>query len=227
MSNVGFDPRRIRDTLEGWLLENFACPLNLESWAWPAGRSACVEELVCVHAGEHGVPALGRSASVPDAASAAALTAVGEEPWTGSEFTPISRCPRSRCKVCGVAYALLEVYQFFAEAKSASAAELRRLEKHAASVARFDVAGAANLRTRANAVRATLKSPAFAEEPTGGRPGIPLAVAVAQHLSSGGFTDVDVAKLLGTTAEAVRKRVVRKVDTRSLVPFEDADTVGS
>lgn len=196
MSDPGFVPRVATQRLEDWVLEHFVCPLNPEGWAWPAFRGACIATFVLMHAGEHGVP--------------------GSCIQNGI-LVPMPRCPVSPCRVCGVSYALLELYGHHGEEKSPDYLEILQIEE-AAKLTK-DKAVQRTLRDRAAAIRAELFSRTLRDAPGRGRPRLGLAHAVTQHLDSGGFTYEEMAELLDTTPEACRKRVCRGSDWRTTAPY--------
>jgi hypothetical protein len=191
--------RATRVRLEEWFLENHAHPVNLEEWAWPAARTACVLELAFAHCCEHGVPT---TAEVDGCAAY------------------VARCSERRCKVAGVSFALVELSRFEAEAKSPRLAQMRELERMAATLRDSFGALRDRLLGKVEFMRAALRSPAFRDEHTGGRPRMRLAQAITRHLDCGGFSHAQVAAFMGTEGETARKRS-KAEDSRSIVPFED------
>lgn len=202
MTNLGFDVRAIIRGLEDWLLENHAQPINPEGAAWPAARSACVLELAFVHCGEHGVPAAGTVNGCP---------------------AHIGRCSDWPCEVAAVSFALFELHRFASEASSPEVATLRRLERVVRTLNDSSSALRERLFAAIEAIRDGLRSPAFRDEFTGGRPRMRLTQAITHHLHRGGFSHRQVAAFTGTEGETARKRS-KAEDSRSIVPFEDCVT---
>ena len=66
----------------------------------------------------------------------------------------------------------------------------------------------------------------LAERSSEGRPALPLAHAVAQHLKDNGFSYSEIARLMNVTSEAARKRCASS-ERRSLMLFaERSEGVG-
>ena len=189
MTNVGFDVRTVTRGLEDWLLENHAEPTNVEGAAWPGARSECVRELAFAHCCEHGVPAIGTVNGRP---------------------AHVARCADSPCEVAAVSFALVELWRFESETSSAEVVTLRYLERVVGAFSASSSVPPARLLAVIAAIRDGLRSPAFRDEFTGGRPRMRLAQAVTHHLYRGGFSHAKVAAFMGAQrrprASAARRK---------------------
>jgi len=136
----------------------------------------------------------------------------------GDVWVPFPHCNVKRCRVAGVAFALFELTEY--EAAPRAAVEMYRLQGLSRSLAEVDPEGSERASLQARRLRDHLQSSTLRVSPTGGRPSQPLAKAIAQHLFRGGFKQADVAKFMGTTSEAIRKRCADG-DWRTIAPYEE------
>ena len=187
VSKTGFDLVETRVRLEDWCLQFFVWPVGPGFCQWPAGKAEAVRLFLEIHWGEHGIPTL--------------IERKGQ-------LVPAPRCSKSRCRVLGVALAVLEIFWY----------EVTLLEREeaawlGAAASRYSLSERVReaLLTHAHQLEGGFISRAVDNE-TAGRPAMPLAHAVAQHLWDAGFSHSQIGEFMGCSADAARKRC--KADNR-------------
>lgn len=194
----GFDVHATRARLEAWCLTYYP---------WLGGQAGdirteqeTVQRFLSAHWGEHAPPAL--------------MARCGF-------MVPAPRCTDSRCRLLGVALAVLEVDAHAYERKQR--ADIRWLEQ-AANRSCLSAIICDSLLSLARDLADAPVSRAV-DSQTGGRPARVLANAVAQQLSCGGFSHRQIGYFMDAKIDAVRKRCAA-ADARSLGAYVHAPRVG-
>lgn len=197
--DVGFDLVATRDRLDAWCIEHFACPIGS-----PGGSRELARTLLELHWGEHGVPTVVEC---------------------NGRWVPSPRCTEPLCPVLGVALARLEIHWFGITLLESE--QLDRLDAATSQLPQDDARRAEYLRQGTELAGHLVSQAAvfqYFHHATGGRPQLPLAFAVAQHLRCGGFPHAEIGKPMGCTPEAARKRC-SGASRRSLGAFVEGHRV--
>jgi hypothetical protein len=194
--NLGFDFDAVMAAIEDRFLSSGPCAVIGDR-----PEKHTVDALMDEHRLQHGIPGLFEKYGV---------------------WLPAPRCSVWPCSAAGLTFAALEMRGYQSNALAEEDAALFE-----AVAARRSLREELRQELDALATRrreALFSRPLLTRAPR--RPPLGLAQAVAQHLRSGGLSYRAIGELMGSTAEAARKRCKAR-DLRTVIPYVESEHRGA